>query len=555
LHALLSKLKERTLWILRNRYRASPFERILTDQILAKKAPRYREGPLIALESLGDPFFLRLFGEIVSALRMHTPIRVEQILPNSLNIGEANSFREWLSARLHYNVFTDYKIARLYATFCDRITARAGAMASPWSEMRYRRQAREIADGLTSKADLAALELQGIPVGDLVIDSYLRFRPAPELDVKDPYLKRILHQALKDAERTRRYFRKYRPRLYLTNYTSYIQHGIPARMALAEGIEVLSFGNLQEFAHRVTSTRPKHTRDTANYRDHFLTLPDQPQKFAMAEEAWKHRLSGMTDRATAYMGKSAYGCPTSDLPNVKDTAVIFLHDFYDSLHIYNWLTFHDFWEWACFSIETLTEAGVPFYVKPHPNQGVGSAEEIARLKRKYPDLRFLPQGINNRQLVEAGIACAITVYGSVAAEMAFLGVPSISCGDSPHASFPALLLAHNRAEYQQMLQRIPSMAAEKHALHQQACMFYYMHNLDLTAEQQELQDAFVTAWTHFMKLDENACPATSAVDKMFNAIANTAGFQAFIAELTTYIRGSASLTHGGISKCLPTVQS
>ena len=431
-----------------------PNETLLAEHFVHRAQKRISprpDAPLVTIGAPPDAAYYAILGEIVSALRARRALRVEQIYTQALRPGASQSLRHFLRARLDYNFLSERKWEVLYNLFCDRLGYRTTAWANPLRALRQWHIAWRRWRGPRDIEQLAALSLEGIVVGDLVIDTYLRLRPTASVVLQDRYLLAVIRQAVKDVDLAFRYFRRSRPSLYLSIYTTYLSHGVPVRVALACGVRVFSFGNLQEFGTEISTARPQHTKDSSRYSTNFAALPDRAAKSARAAQAMESRLSGRIDAATVYMKKSAYAVTNSDVPNVRGATIVFLHDFYDSVHVYPWLLFHDFWEWTCFTIETLQAAGRPFWIKPHPNQRAESGGVVARLKSRYPGVKFLSPDITNRQLVDAGMACAVTVYGSVAPEVAFLGVPSISTGDSPHASFDAFHLARTRDAYAALL--------------------------------------------------------------------------------------------------------
>ena len=120
--------------------------------------------------------------------------------------------------------------------------------ARPWiRHVAYRSLVFRQSDSLTSptefrsralwraqrgKTDGFAAVIDGVPVTDLVIDSYLRFRPSPRFDAADPFVLTLIRQAHRDVRRARRYFQRRRPAAYLTSYSTYLEHGIAVRVAL-----------------------------------------------------------------------------------------------------------------------------------------------------------------------------------------------------------------------------------------------------------------------------------------------------------------------------------
>ena len=304
-------------------------------------------------------------------------------------------------------------------------------------------------------------------------------RPRPwALD--DKYLLLVIRQALANLRHAFRYFSRGRPDVVLTSYTTYIRHGIPARVAAKLGIRVLAFGNNQELSTEINADKLFHTKDgCALQGDSFQALPDKASAAAAAERILDARLRGIIDKNTGYMKTSAYNEENIQEFDASGMPIVFLHDFFDSVHIYRWIVFHDFWTWACFTIDTLRAAGIRFAVKPHPNQVSDSGDVMKQLQEKYPDLAVVPPGISNRQLVRSGMACAITVYGTVASEMAFMGIPTISCGDNPHVSFDFCHTARSPTEYADLLRNCRDAGRQSRCNGKaKSCAFYYMHALN-----------------------------------------------------------------------------
>jgi hypothetical protein len=220
--------------------------------------------------------------------------------------------------------------------------------------------------------------------------------------------------------------------------------------------------------------------------------------------------------------------------------VVFLHDFYDSPHAYEWMLFHDFWEWVCFTIETLQDRRIPFFLKAHPNQIAASAADFARLEQMYLGLRVLPASVSNRQLVEGGISCAVTVYGSIAAEMAYLGVPAINCADNPHISFAFGHTARTRQEYRRLLQGHETLPRHRENMRKEAGAFYYVHNMALPERQRALRDDFMRVNLKMTDADQQIHWTAAAVLEDFRGLSAALGFHDFVQDLTGYIQGKAA---------------
>ena len=288
------------------------------------------------------------------------------------------------------------------------------------------------------------------------------------------------------------------------------------------------FGNLITFGKRLSVDDSFHGTNGGAYRDIAESLADPEPALARAKELLEGRLGGRIDHATSYMRQSAYVSTDEPVPaEVRGAVVVFLHDFFDSPHIYADLVFDDFWQWICCTIRTLTEAGIPFFLKPHPNQIAASAVVQKQLSAQFPTLRMLSTRITNRQLVEAGMGAGVTVYGTVGHELAYLGVPVICCARHPHHSFNFCRTAHSVEEYVALLFQPFELPLSREQMRHQALQFYYAHNLHGDAVALALR-------AHFGRLFKLGADTGAPPDLLANALEEMRAdpaWTAFIAQL------------------------
>ncbi len=514
---------------IRSAKRLTPREAALFDRFAAGRQPRAAGEPLkVLVQGAQDVYYYGLFGEIVNGLRGQRAVHAEQIVLKHAFVGDWRSparylrarFIEWLLAR---------KWIRLYGQFCDGVGLRSGGSRAPFADLVDLVRARRIWRGLRHRDDLMALQIDGIRVGDLVNDSYLRFKPAPTVEIRDRYLWQVIWNALRQSRRARSYFNAARPDLLITSYSTYVHHGIPVRQAIAAGVRVISLGNYQEFMKELTARDWSHTRNPDAYAADFRALADPERCLAEAEGRIKARMSGELDSTYSYMRQSAYADSGEAVDDMRGTVCVFLHDFFDSPHVYRHLLFPDFWEWINFTIDALERSGRPFVLKPHPNQIEMSDGVLADLRARHPHLRILSARVTNRQLVDAGIACAVTVYGTVAHEMAYLGVPVITCGDHPHVSFDFCRMARSREEYAQLLGSVDTLPIGKDEARRQAIAFFYMHNLNLSSEMAALREAV----TEFRSACHDGIASGPECARLLAELAGLAGFRENIMNLAS----------------------
>jgi hypothetical protein len=485
-------------------------------------SPRPR-GPAIAMQCIDDATYMAILSGAARCLAEREDASIDVIFVRSISgatgLGPAAAARRssligWLIAR---------QWLRLLAPLRPRVGYRSRSWAATdiidlWLAYRVWQRVRQQAGNFS-------VSIAGIEVGDLIVDSYLRFRPSPRFDRRHALVWAALWQAHRDVRRARCYFRTRRPVLYLTAYTTYIEHGIAVRAALQAGVPIRAFGNFQAIGMRVTPEHPFHTADTSAYAGTFDSLGAGAIARALeqAEVGLRRRLGGGIDDATRYMKASAYASGSEHVPDVRGAMIVFLHDFYDSPHVYADLVFQDFWDWIVCTIDTLRANGTPIFLKPHPNQISLSEGALDDLRRLYPELRFLSPRISNVQLAEAGMLGGVTVYGTVAHELAYLGVPTISCARHPHHAFDFCRTARTVEEYRRMLCSPGDMPVPLPAMRRQALAFYYMHNLHGDPADLELRRRFVDFWS--AGVSDSASVATWA--SAYCELLATPGFASF----------------------------
>jgi hypothetical protein len=89
------------------------------------------------------------------------------------------------------------------------------------------------------------------------------------------------------------------------------------------------------------------------------------------------------------------------------------------------------------------------------------------------------------------MACAITLYGTVSHELAYLGVPSIAAGHNPHVCYSFCHTAHDLEEYSRLILDYRRLPRSVERLRQESLEFYCMHNLAATPDEASLRQAVV----------------------------------------------------------------
>jgi hypothetical protein len=488
---------------------------------------------LVAVQGPHDPLYYGLFAALMTDLRKVIPVDGRLLLINSINYAVGVGLWQSIMRSLPVSWLISSQWARANIELVGPVGYRSHSLNHPVGDLLDWFRAARLWRRLQTCNDISELTIDKLLVGDLIIDSYLRFRPSPEFDIADPFVKYIIWQALRDVRRSCNFFKKTNPDLYLSSYSTYIEHGVAVRVAIECGIPVRVYGNLTVFGKRLSSIDAYHTPNTSNYRNDFAALSSQNEAIISARQALDFRLSGGVDTATSYMRVSAYAESEMDVPNVKDEIVVFLHDFYDSPHVYSGLVFSDFWAWITFTIDVLNQGNIGFWIKPHPNQISMSDAAYKRLLNLYPSLRVISPKVTNLQLVKKGMICGVTVYGTVANELAYMGVPSIGCAQHPHHSFDFCRTAHNREQYRSFLLTPRICGLTRDEMKIQALQFFYMHNLHGDKDNLLLREKF----TKYFKLVDDK---TASVSALSNCLAELRQLPAWKTHLNSIVNEIAA---------------
>ena len=446
--------------------------------------------PSFAAQVVEDPFFYGLFSMISVDVRRRIKCSGRQVITRSDNSYVGRGLRAFLMRSGLVGWLFSSQWSRVNRKILGPEGYRSQSFNYPFLDLYDFWRALVLWRSWKNSEDITQLVFRDILVGDLIVDSYLRFCPSPYFLVKDRFVLKLLWQAFRDIRRAYDFFSRDKPSFYLTSYCTYIPHGIAVRVALQLGLPVYVFSGPLVFGKKLSLNDYFHKPDASDYYSNFEKMDLQADKLIKAEEQLKYRLSGGIDEATFYMKHSAYSPSDEKVGDVKGAVVVFLHNFYDSAHVYESLIFQVFWSWICFTIDSLIQSGTKFWIKPHPKQILLNDTAVQLLIKKYPQLQIMPPRITNLQLVEGGMVCGVTAYGTVAHELAYLGVPSICCAKHPHHSFKFCRTAKNLDEYRSFLEDPNFRELSRNEMRRQALAFFYMHNINGGEENMALRRQF-----------------------------------------------------------------
>jgi len=329
---------------------------------------------------------------------------------------------------------------------------------------------------IKKKEDLLNLTIDSVYCGDLIYDTYLRFNSKSTVNVKDPTLIFTIYSAIKSIYTHKLILKNNLIETYYTTHTTYITHGIPCRVFLLNKINVVI---LYYFDPKKISLKQLSTNDTTQvkpywaYRDIFSELQNKKKLIEKGVSALYNRFLGNND--LTYMKENAFKFNNIKFQNDLD-GVVFLHDFFDSPHIYKKMVFVDFYEWLIFTIEIVLANNLKVGFKPHPNQISKSKVIIDKVKFTYPEIIWIDEKVSNKDIFDSNITFGISVYGTVLSELAFAGKVAICCGENPASTYSFINEAKTKKEYEELITNAKNLKQNK-INYDEIGEYYYMNYL------------------------------------------------------------------------------
>lgn len=339
-----------------------------------------------------------------------------------------------------------------------------------------------------SSEHLLNLKINRIYVGDIIYDTYLRFRAYPTLFLKDHFLKRLIHKCYEIIFNLENIFKKYRFVYFFTSYSSYIHHGLPVRFFLKKKVTVYSGKNNSQYNKKLSHNNLSHAENFKKYKLLFNKIKKNKKILEFSRDDLLKRFSKKKKLKSnlSYLLTDTYNVKKNSNKEINKLrnidGVLFLQDFYDSPHDWGNLAFNDFYIWTIFTLNIIRKYKLKIAIKPHPNSWYVSDDSVAlyeRLKKRYRNITWLNEDFPNK-LIFKKIKFGISGTGTVLFELAYHNIKAVSCGDHPGIDFNFTINAKDKNEYKKILLNIykiqkPDYSQKDLLIYN---FLYYHHNSD-----------------------------------------------------------------------------
>lgn len=451
------------------------FTRIIRHnrQLFSKKkmAPTHSAPPIILMEINKDcssHIAYSYLGSILKEIYKADIIAYHPYTPKSM----------WNAASLRIRILIGRGYIGVYKSFgasqiiCVRISKEQRKLATILVSEKLGR--------IKTKRDIEQIEVDGIRIGDLIYDSFLRYNSVPTIDFLSKKFKEFLQESIEVFLYWRDYFSEHNVAAISVSHCVY-NLAIPLRIAVARGVP--GFQAHATHVYRLTKESIFAYKDFVDFRSTFASFPEDVRIEGAAEAKRRidRRFKGEVGVDMFYSTKSSFGpSKYKRLLAVSDRKKILIatHCFFDSPHIYGLNLFPDFYEWLEFLGEISTRSDYDWYIKTHPDYRPGTMETLQKILGKYPKLSLLPPDASHHQIIAEGIDVVLTVYGTIGFEYAALGVPVINASTvNPHIAYPFNHHPRSVDEYQFMLMNLSGILRKDVSYNEEIYEYYFMRNV------------------------------------------------------------------------------
>ena len=377
------------------------------------------------------------------------------------------------------NYLLSYKVNsnldKIFLSFAGKVLYRNSTLYK--DQTKIRSLLHKIKQELKTKEDVLELHLEGIKIGDLFYDAYLRYANKPELNINDPFIDNLLFQMLNIYFVTKQKIKEHKVIALVSSYTSYIYHGIAVRLCLNLNIPVYTISGYS-LVHKVMKDYPSHANNHFLFKKIFQKIPNKEAILQQYKPIFEKRFEGVIDSATYYMKQSAFSSETNpELVGLDwdNSVVVLAHCFFDSPHVYRDLLFPDLYDWITFTLdELIKQTNLTILVKQHPNGLPQNDLIFEQLKIKYKNynVKFIDKKTSQLQIINSRPKAIVTAYGTAAAEFSYQGFPVLTIYDNPFTAYDFTHLAKTQDEYRDLLKNIISLPPKQNQ--QEVIEYYYM---------------------------------------------------------------------------------
>ena len=322
------------------------------------------------------------------------------------------------------------------------------------------------------RTEFINMEFDGVQLGDLAYDNYLRNTGRGTLEKIDSEVINYLAAAIRDYMFYDMIIKQHHVIATVQGHTVY-NFGAMARAALKNGAVVYGKkpGGNPLTVRRYTNLTEKRQYEFRLTQDEFSQLLSTQKEVAVhkGQQLMNDRIKGATNSefSGAYgAGKKLYSreelINKLNLVADKPTVCIMSHVLPDAPHAFDSMLYNDYYEWLEETLHAIKDIPeINWLVKEHPhlehyNPKHSATELTTPFVKKYPHINLTPEDLDTNSLLSV-VNAIVTCSGTAGLEFSSHGIPCVLAGQSHYSGFGFTIEPQSKTEYLNQLKNISKL--------------------------------------------------------------------------------------------------
>ena len=362
--------------------------------------------------------------------------------------------------------------------------------------LKFKKNIGSIKKKIRNKEDVVRLKVEGVLLGDLIYDTYLRIYKLPTIEILDPQFIQFLEKSIIYFYFWVDFFKKNKVKGVIVSQAVY-NSTIPIRIGLKYKSICLVSGPSR--VRKLSKKIPYSDNENLTFKKTFSKLSNQQKKIALAKTNDMLKLSfeknqklsdkglylsNIAYRKKSFVSKDNFKKIWNRNRLIKKSKklkiLICPHALSDAPHTRGLHLYPDFYEWLVSILEISKQTNYDWYIKLHPdlNQYWDNTEKIVKslIKKNYNHIKYLDNKTPHSQIIAEGINFAVTCSGSVCAEYAYFKIPTINSSlSNPHMDFSFSINPKNALELKKTLLNLDKI--KKNFNKKELLIYFFMNEI------------------------------------------------------------------------------
>ena len=362
------------------------------------------------------------------------------LISSRLNLSIFDKFKYFLSKNFfgkYYKVYNSFNVEKFI-----RPSIETDIMEK--SKKKY----LAIVKKISSKEKLLNLKIEGVIIGDLIYDTFLKIKKLPTVDINSDILKNYIFECIQVFYYWKKYFENNNVKSVITVHPTYL-YGIIMRLACQKNIPVY-----RAHVNSVQYIKQKNYNAGKPFGDYpkYFNLLNTKNKIELINKS-KLLLEDILKKKVESPKLKKFEPKIKK--NEKISVLIAMHNFYDSPHVFGKLLFPDFYEWLIYLVKISKKTDYKWYLKLHPENDIKDFKFIKKIIGKKGNIEILPSDVTHKFVLKKKIQFVLTCFGTIGYEYAYLGLTVINaCKFNPHQAYNFNLNPKNILEYSKIIKNL-----------------------------------------------------------------------------------------------------